>query len=81
MNIDAKAREIAFSGHTTDEAYADLIRAALLAARNEALEKAAKVARDYAANRSEGWPGLDQDEVCHAVSAGIEEAIRALKGE
>jgi hypothetical protein len=65
MNIDAKAREIAFSGHTTDEAYSDLIRAALLAARNEALEEAAKKADEY---------GI-------GYSAQIATAIRALKGE
>jgi hypothetical protein len=79
MTPEERAREIAYSRHTTDEAYADLILSALREARNAALEEAAKVSEVYPAERTHGWPGLDHDEVCHAVGADITARIRALK--
>ncbi len=44
---EERAREIAFSKHTTDEAYADLILRAICDARNAALEEAAAWVREY----------------------------------
>jgi hypothetical protein len=97
MTPEEKAREIAYSRHATDEAYAELIAAAIREAeaavwsrmrdtveatareaRNEALTVAAGVAKAYAESRTSGWPGKDQDEVCHAVAEDISSNILAL---
>jgi hypothetical protein len=88
-DIEVKARELAalyvkagpiFASKTLGEA-SDLLATALREARTQALEEAAVSAWNYAQLRKEGWPGLDQDEVCHAVSSDIADRIRALKGE
>jgi hypothetical protein len=77
---DAKAREIAKSFYlgATPLEISEAIYTALRDCEREALERAEEVARFYAQERTEGWPGLDQDEVCQSISMDIALRIRSL---
>jgi hypothetical protein len=66
------------SDELADKAIDTIIANALRKAEIEALERASEVARSYAQERTEGWPGLDQDEVCQSISGDIALRITAL---
>jgi hypothetical protein len=81
MTPEEKARQIVADNFPTmwGSGLSRVVAEALREARNEALEEAASASISYAENRCGGWPGLDQDEICHAVAKDIETNIRALK--